>query len=311
MNFNLAHIQHDPAHCSCPGLFRSFMRGQSDSRLDLSYKYGDTTVQILSPFLLGASDLWVLQGLIAMAGAHGQPLSLGAPKTKLGKQLALELEPVGSAINQEAIGVIAGFTELAREMGYAEPDSHATRAALRRCIKRLYTITIFAENEAGESRGYRLLSSYSSSTKDKTFNVALNPMIAAAVAGDTRYIRIPMHEIRAIKHDATRLIHQRLCAFINEGGTHPSPIAQATLYGYIWHDLEPSAGGPTNKKSKASAAAPLDDAARARQEHTRAQNLERYRRGCLKEAVAELVAMGWVFEETTKGRYRITRAMQA
>lgn len=309
MNFNLTHVQHDPAHCSCPGLFRSFMRGQGESRLELSYKYGDTTVQILSPYLLGASDLWVLQGLIAMAGAHGQPLSLGAPKTKLGKQLALELEPVGSAINQKAIGVIAGFTELAKEMGYAEPDSHATRAALRRCIKRLYTITIFAENEAGESRGYRLLSSYSSSTKDKTFNVALNPMIAAAVAGDTRYIRIPMHEVRAIKHDATRLIHQRLCAFINEDRTHPSPIDKTTLYGYIWHDLEPTADGPRNKNTVAAqlgSCADPDNASRL--ERDRAKKLEHYRRTSLKVAIAELTTLGWVFDEVAKGKYRITRS---
>lgn len=307
MIFSLTHVQHDPAHCSCPGLFRNFMRGHGDFRLDLSYKYGDTNVQILSPYLLGASDLWVLQGLIAMAGAHGQALSLGAPKTKLGKHLALELDPTGSAINQKAIGVIASFTELAKEMGYAEPDSHSTRAALRRCIKRLYTITIFAESAAGESRGFRLLSSYSSSTKDKTFNVALNPMIAAAVAGDARYIRIPMHEVRAIKHDSTRLIHQRLCAFINEDCTHPSPIGKDTLYGYIWHDLEPSSGGLTNRKIK-DVGQTIDDATRARQDHTRAQNLERSRRGCLKESIAELVALGWCFDEVAKGKYRITRA---
>lgn len=306
-NFNVSHIQHDPAHCSCPGLFRSFMRGQNKQRLEVNYKYAGANVTIISPYLLGALELWVLQGMIGMADAEvaGKRLMLGDPKTEIGKALAEGMEPVGTARSMKAVGISAPFTQLAKEMGYAEPDSLKTRQILRACIKRLFMVSIFVDEE-GNERGYRLLSSYSTSTKDKTFTVGLNPAIAAAVAGDVRYIRIPMHEIRAIKHDATRLIHQRLCAFINEGCTHPTPINKQTFYGYIWHDLEPTV--VLENKAARERTPDLDEAARIQHEKKKAQMLEWHRKKCLKESFDELTALGWVFDEVAAGRWKVTRS---
>lgn len=307
--FNVSHIQHDPAHCSCPGLFRSFMRGQNKQRLELKYKYAGTNVTIISPYLLGALELWVLQGMIGLADVqlNGHKLMLGAPETEIGKELAKAMEPVGKAKDMKAVAVSAPFTQLAKEMGYSEPDSLYTRKILRACIKRLFLVTIFVE-EDGEEKGYRLLSSYSTSTKDKTFTVGLNPAIAAAVAGDTRYIRIPMHEIRAIKHDATRLIHQRLCAFINEGCTHPTPINKETFYGYIWHDLEPTL--VLENKAQKNHTINEDEKERIQHERKKAQVLEWYRKNCAKEAFAEMTALGWMFDEVANGRWKVTRSGQ-
>lgn len=305
--FNVAHIQHDPAHCSCPGLFRSFLRGQNKQRLELTYQYAGATVTILSPYLLGPLELWVLQGMIGMADAEldGHKLMLGAPETEIGKALAEGMEPIGAAKSMKAVGVSAPFTQLAKEMGYAEPDSLKTRKILRECIKRLYAVTIFVDEE-GNERGYHLLSSYSASAKDKTFTVGLNPAIAAAVAGDTRYIRIPMHEIRAIKLDATRLIHQRLCSFINEGCTHPTPINKKTFYGYIWHDLQPTVV-LENKAVKERAPDP-DEAARIQHERKKARDLEWIRNKCLRESLAEMTALGWAFDEVANGKWKVTRS---
>lgn len=305
MNFDLSYVQHDPAHCTCPGLFRSFMRGQGDQRLDIEYDYGDLAIQILGPNLLGASDLWVLQGLIALACNRSEgTILLGAPKTELGTQIAFALEPKGAAKQETAVVVKGLYAELAREMGYAEPDSNSTREILKRCIKRLYSVTIFATNKVTElERGYRLLADYTESAKSRTFAIGLNPMIAAAVAGSVRYIRIPMDEVRQIKRDTTRLMHQRLCAFINEGATHPTPIDQATLCGYIWHFKVAKIKKPAPKDSDAEA-----EAERINRERLSDQSTERSRRMRLRESIDDMKALGWTFNEVAKGKYHITRS---
>lgn len=302
MRYDLTHVRHDPAHASCPGLFRSFLRGKGKQALHLTYAHGDRSIEIQAPFLLGAVDLWVLQGLIAMAVVNGKQLSLQNAVTEEGRQLAKNMNAIGVGPKDIAMAVAGGFSELAREMGYAEPDSHSTRRILQKSMERLFTVTMFV-GEGDERQGYHLLSSYASKLNGNTFNIGLNPMIATAVVGDARYISIPMGEIRAIRGDATRLIHQRLCAFINEGATHPTPIRDTTLYEYIWHELEASPQpGMVNKivKRAVRKLRGAEDDELDRKERERVANLERYRRKKLKDAIDELTSLGWVFDPRGK-----------
>ena len=77
-----------------PGLFRALKRGERKrSKLDVTYDYGDgKRIEFSGPEPLGADDLRILQGLVAMAGPNG--LVLGPePKTEGGRQLRLFLEP--------------------------------------------------------------------------------------------------------------------------------------------------------------------------------------------------------------------------
>ena len=89
---SLSHVRHDPAHCLAPGLFRALKRGERKrSKLDVTYDYGDgKRIEFSGPEPLGADDLRILQGLVAMAGPNG--LVLGPePKTEGGRQLRLFL----------------------------------------------------------------------------------------------------------------------------------------------------------------------------------------------------------------------------
>lgn len=89
---SLSHVRHDPAHCLAPGLFRALKRGERKrSKLDVTYDYGDgKRIEFSGPEPLGADDLRILQGLVAMAGPNG--LVLGPePKTEGGRQLRLIL----------------------------------------------------------------------------------------------------------------------------------------------------------------------------------------------------------------------------
>ncbi len=93
---SLSHVRHDPAHCLAPGLFRALKRGERKrSKLDVTYDYGDgKRIEFSGPEPLGADDLRILQGLVAMAGPNG--LVLGPePKTEGGRQLRLFGTQVG------------------------------------------------------------------------------------------------------------------------------------------------------------------------------------------------------------------------
>jgi hypothetical protein len=209
---DLTHARHDPAHCLAPGLFRSLKRGERKrGKLDVVYDYGEgKRIEFSGPEPLGADDLRILQGLVAMAGPAGLLLS-PEPQTEAGRQLRLLLEPKWEAVQQNAMVVRGSYRALAREVGYADIDN--TRP-IRDCIERLWKVSIITQN--GRRQGFRLLSEYESHEQDGKLYVALNPLIARAIMGG-QHIRINMAEVRELQTDPARLIHQRLCGWIDPG----------------------------------------------------------------------------------------------
>ncbi len=267
----LTHARHDPAHCLAPGLFRSLKRGERKrAKLDVVYDFGDgRRVEFSGPEPLGADDLRILQGLVAMAGPGGLVLS-PEPATEGGRQLRLFLEPKWDAINENAMVVKGSYRALAREIGYADPDN--TRP-IRECIERLWKVSIIAQ-DGKKRRGFRLLSEYASDEQDGKLYVALNPMIAQAVMGG-KHVRIEMDEVRALKTDPARLIHQRLCGWIDCGKSGRAELD--TICGYVWP-----------KK--------IND------------NAMKRRRGIARKALDELsVALGWTVSEYAKNKFEIGR----
>ena len=83
-----------------------------------------------------------------------------------------------------------------------------------------------------------------------------------------------MKEVRAIKLGGTRLVHQRLCGYIDQGKS--KKVTLDTLCGYIWPE-------------------PVDATAM------------RQRRSRAKPIIAELATLGWGVIEYAKGKYEITR----
>ena len=272
---NLSHARHDPAHCLAPGLFRALKRGERKrSKLDVTYDYGDgKRIEFSGPEPLGADDLRILQGLVAMAGPSG--LVLGPePKTPGGQQLRLFLEPKWEAVETDAMVVKGSYRALAREVGYANIDDSKP---IRECIERLWKVSIIAQN-GRKRQGFRLLSEYASDDAEGRLYVALNPLIAQAVMGGGQHVRISMDEVRALESEAARLLHQRLCGWIDPGKTGKAAID--TLCGYVWPS---EASGSTMRK----------------------------RRQRVREALPELVALGWTVTEFAAGKYDITRPKAA
>lgn len=267
----LTHARHDPIHCLAPGLFRSLQKGECKrAKLDVVYDFGDgRRVEFSGPEPLGADDLRVLQGLVAMAGPAGLVLS-PEPKTEAGRQLRLFLEPKWDAIRQDAMVVRGSYRALAREVGYASIDK---TKPIRECIERLWKVSVIVQ-EGRRRMGFRLLSEYASDEDEGKLYVALNPRLASAVMGG-QHVRISMGEVRALRTDPARLIHQRLCAWIDPGKW--GRVETDTLCGYVW----PTEAGSTAAVKK--------------------------RRHTARLALSELAGLGWRLREYAKDKWEIGR----
>ena len=271
MKFNLTHARHDPAHCLAPGLFRSLKKGERRThKLDVVYEFGDgQRIEFSGPEPLGADDLRVLQGLVALAGPSGLVLS-PEPKTDDGKQLRFSLETKWDAVKLDALVIRGSYRSLAKEIGYADIDNSRP---IRDCIERLWKVSVIATFDK-KRVGYRLLSEYACDNSDGRLFVALNPRITQAIIGNSQHTRISMDEVRALRSDVARLIHQRLCGWIDPGKSQR--IHLDTLCGYVW----------------------LGEA------NTAAMQKRRQR---VRTALHEIQTLGWIVNEYSIGKFEIRR----
>lgn len=243
--------KHDPAHCLCPGLFTSCSKGKRP-KLDIEYQHGDDIIKFWGPDQLGVDDLLVLQGLISLAGRDETGLiRLGPePVTPAGQIIRAKLEATGEAAKQNAIVVKCAYRTFFDEVGLVGGGNQIK--LLKACLMRLYAVSIFFIQRKNTS--HRLLSEYESD--DAGLYIALNPMIATAIGGG-RYISINMQEVRSIKTDPTRLLHQRLCGYVRPGES--IYITLNTLVAYVYPVA--SANTTTTKKRRAAIRAALRELA--------------------------------------------------
>jgi len=273
--YDLTHARHDPAHCLAPGLFRGLKRGDyKKQKLDVRYEYGkDEWIHFAGFEPLGAPELRLLQGIVAMAGPSDLLLDLDNPKSDLGKQLSLFLDPRFEAIKDDARVVKSSLWKLMHEIGYSSDDKKS-RASVMDSIRRLSAVSIFIRKGKKEC-GFHLLSYLTDETDGKLL-IALNPRITGAVIGLRPYARIELCETRALSSDSARLIHQRLCGFIDPGKMHKSDIRIETLSEYVWPE-------------EAGASAMRD------------------RMATVRKAMKEIESLGWTATETIRGKFKIGR----
>jgi len=230
--FELTHARHDPAYCLVPGLFQNLSKGKrAHAHLNIKYQYGtDEFIEFKALEALGVDDLRILQGLIALAGPKGQILS-PSPETVRAATLRDELELRWDAHRANALVVHDSFRRLAKEIGYKNFESGNTYNLIKKSLERLFQVTIFVQK--GKTRlGFHLLSIYGSNEDTDNLIVALNPRITEAILGQRPYTRIDMNEVRTLKHDTTRLLHQHLSAVIDPGNSQKFKIE--TLTSYVW-----------------------------------------------------------------------------
>ena len=274
--FELTHARHDPAHCLAPGLFRNFKRGdRKNLKLDITYTYGSDSIRFWGPEPLGPTDLLVLQGLVALATANGknsQSLILRDPE-KLNVSRLQFLDLKWDAIESDAAVVKGNVSQLCRELGYSFNGGKQFKT-IRESIERLWSVSVIVDRD-GSRKGFRILADYASKENEGKIFIVLNPRLTEAILGNCGHTHIDMAEIRAIKLDSTRLLHQRLCGWINPGDA--GLVTLNTLCAYVWPDEV------TNP------------------------NTVKYRRRIVRKALAELLAIDWAVLEYEDNKFQITR----
>lgn len=198
----------------------------------------ETLYRFSAPHALGVDDMSVLQGLLAWASVpknrrNLSPASTGLRATELRANMNLE----HGAKDAEVVSFDASVQECARAIGHRQPDAGNTYKVFRASVERLSKVSITVEHQEGRE-GYRLLSHYTSGKNPGVLSVALNPRLSESVLGiqkaSSSYIRIDLNEVRKLKTDAARLVHQRLQWLPSYGGFMPVKLDK--LCGYVWPD---------------------------------------------------------------------------
>ena len=279
--FKTDHARVEQAFCSAPGLFMSLpKRLPKGTALDVTYETTEASFNFFGR-PLGVTELRVFQGVIALAplrNENNKVLRLtDAPRSEMGKEHLKTLRAEDQDKTRDTLIVKSSFYELAKEIGYADTcfDGGAQIKAIKKSLETIWSVTVLVRDKRdGSDEGVHILSRYQA-TKDGKFTVAINPRLAEAVLGNRRFSRIEMNEIRALKSDPARFIHQRLCGFIDPGKSHR--LTLETLCGYVWADQALNI------------------------------NLIKYRKRAVKKALAELESLGWSVDEYVKEKYQIAR----
>ena len=281
--FKTDHLNHDSVLCLTPGLFRSVPKGAANKILmNVSHEVpGQAIYHFVGP-ILTPREMRVLQGVVALSAVgneSGRRLMLHQDtSTAIGKEFRRNLELEGAATGKPVMVAETTFYELAKEIGFAVTsfNSGPQIRQIRTSLERLWCVSIIIEDmRTGERDGTRLLSKYKATSGGK-FMVAVNCHIVETILGiRKKYTRIDMGEIRALKTDPARLIHQRLCGWIDPGKT--GKIGVDALCDYIWFE------SATNV------------------------NTMRRRRGDVRKALEALESLGWTVHEYVAEKFDITR----
>lgn len=288
--YAVTHLQHDHAHCLAPGLFRSLKRGDyKRHKLDTTYEYSETESLRFTGFEpLGGPELRLLQVVVALAGPSTKKLDMDAPETSEGVELIAMLEPAGAAKSDMSRVVDVTLYRLLIEMGVEDtgPNRKAALESLYRLANVTVKVTRPGQHWTMNLLGYRY-DQNDTGHVDSKIMIAINGRLTVAAMGGKgiQYVRIEMGEVRAIKSDPTRFVHQHLCAWLKQGASRSVGID--TLCGYAWPDGQ--APGQTD-----------------------AQWVEvmKTRRRKLKECIAELTQIGWKFDKLARSIYTVTRPEQ-
>lgn len=263
-------------------LFRSLEKGQqSKLKLDITYTVTNTasatttTFRFWGPEPLGATDLRVMQGLVASAtGQLRQEGATGLFRDGGARRKCLNL--TGDALDHDVIATRFKLYSFSKSLGYTNPSSQ-TLNRLADCIKRLSAVTVIA-SKPGSEASYHLLSGYERDTVTDDVVVGLNPTLTAAVLGKNDFLFLDFDEVLKLKSDAARLIHSRL-HWINQGLRRR--VSMETLCEYVYADAPTSASA------------------------------ERQRRKTVRTALEELTRLAWGVYEPTPGNFTIQRPKQA
>lgn len=225
------HAKHDSAHCLTPNLFVTIKRGTRDgTKLDLTYQHNqEQKIRFTCFQALDATDMKMLQALVALGAIQATALELNSPLTDLGETLVSLLDPTDNVKSESSSIIKIKLGKLLQECGLQ--NGGGNRNVAIESLRRLSAVTVFVTIKNIEWSSH-LLSYRFDSVKDE-YVVALNPRLSSAILGRTKkYTTIDMNQARGLKSDVASILHQRLSAVIDENKERKLKLD--TLLDYVW-----------------------------------------------------------------------------
>lgn len=271
----------------CPGLFRHIStkdQSKSEDALRLTYSHGDIRLCIQGDSLLSGFDLAILQALELIATGSGTLVD-DANDVQAGLRKALVAPDADADLVGDLSYVCSSASKLLECVGLPVNKKYATR--LYASLIRLQSVTLNVSDVTTPhiSSSFQLLSfdREKGVTRCNAIHVALNPRLTSVLAGASHQdTRLSATELKALGTEyPARILHQRLCALVNDGTSRT--FKASTLFDYLYPDDAGAQLLDTRRTRKLRA----DYAAAIRQ------------RAALDEAVAVLKShLGWSIEKS-------------
>lgn len=244
----------DPMICYCPGLFRNIALSDQEKyivALDAEYlsPRKDWSVRISAPELLGGFDLAVLQSIACLSRTSKEkPIDPSArPRQKGSIDFAL-FEALMAATGSDEIQdfssgpILIGNHSIQTVLRAAGlPENGRNSHLVQKSLQRLSSVSLKFDLHEKESKikrqHYRLISVFvppNQADRGYRVHIAINPRLSEFLTnGELPHTRISLVEARKLGTNyAARILHQRLCAVINDG--QERPLKMATLMQYLY-----------------------------------------------------------------------------
>lgn len=245
-----------PAICLASGLFVSKSKAPRLATTSIAVlaeqEIGELVYVFEGPGPLGTEDLRTLQAVFMLASHPSNRIEMNAanPATPIGNALvgllALSFEQGAPTIAKMATG---NPSSLAAAGGYTESGG-GSRSGITDSLKRLAEIVVICLRNGAEVSRSKLLATtpldpdmdHMGEPKDK-FAIALAPSLSTTLigSGNGRYGLIEQQDIdrlseAGVNGSRTRLLHMRLCGFIDPGRSRQ--VSTATLAEYAFGKTE-------------------------------------------------------------------------
>jgi hypothetical protein len=213
--------------CLAEGLFISQKRGASRP-LSAQYLYAGDEIRFEGDQALGAFDLLVLQGIAALAFDQDLSVNLDPnPQTSMGRALRDGLGLRGKACDRPTLALASTSGRLLKEIGRSAGGGNF--ASLKSSLDRMSKVTLAVTRDHMLEAGRLVAHTFDPATG--RISIAIHPRMAGAINGE-HFAVFDMAEVRHLETDAARLIHGRICGWLDQGKS--TKIALDTLCRYVW-----------------------------------------------------------------------------
>jgi hypothetical protein len=252
------------------------------------YEAGSLKIEFMGWKPLTIMDMRVLQGLSALSGIGGGEIDTKSPETPAGHALAESLFKPLEKIERDsdpdfrnAATVKCTFKALAETIAL---KNGGYKKIIEASFNRLFGMSVFI-GDNGKTTRARLISV----NNDKVgFHAALNPQLSSAILGG-QFVYIDMQEVRMLKTDTSRLLHQQLCARIDTGRSLRFTMNSLVEYCFGL----PSVSGLSGHNTVSD------------------QRKDRDQKKAIMNALEELANLGWFVDEYAADSFLVERPVQS